>query len=219
MQLEIPKDHRFLDLTGRIIGRLHVLRYDGPKRQPCGALTHRWLCRCSCGSVKSFYHGNLIGGKTRSCRCLRIEGNTKHGHTKHPLYKTWRGMIARCDVSAANGYDNYGGRGIRVCPQWCNFEVFARDVGPKPSPGDTLDRIDSDGHYEPGNVRWANCEVQNWNRHGVHMVNLCGDVIPFSVAAVRIGVTPAAMRVWGIRHNATAQETTDFYISKYGYRR
>lgn len=92
---------------------------------------------------------------------------TTHGlsskNNRHPLYGTWAAMWNRCRSPKHDHYHRYGGRGITVCEKWKDFAAFVADVGPKPSPADTLDRIDNDGHYEPGNVRWANKKDQSRN--------------------------------------------------------
>jgi NUMOD3 motif len=92
----------------------------------------------------------------------------KHGHTsrgwRSPTYSSWVAMRRRCENPRGAGYENYGGRGIRVCDRWINsFEAFLEDLGERPD-GMTLDRIDNDGDYRPGNVRWAAKDVQNLNR-------------------------------------------------------
>lgn len=90
---------------------------------------------------------------------------TRHGLGKHPLYHTWQAMKDRCFNQQSPVYHHYGGRGITVCPQWLgSFEQFLKDVGEKPSPELSLDRIDNDGNYEPGNVRWATRQEQADNR-------------------------------------------------------
>ncbi len=93
-----------------------------------------------------------------------------HGHTVNgtmsPEYRSWYGMRRRCSNPNTMDYPRYGGRGIRVAPQWVKFETFLADVGPRPGPGYSLDRIDNDGDYEPGNVRWATHSEQRRNSSG-----------------------------------------------------
>ena len=127
--------------------------------------------RCSCGAERVLGASALVRGKSESCGCLRQEkllaATTRHGLRNHPLYGTWKAMIQRCEDPNANQYKDWGGRGIRVCERWHGVALFIedieRDLGPKAS-GMTLDRIDNDGHYEPGNVRWATRKQQMANR-------------------------------------------------------
>ncbi|MFE9127031.1 hypothetical protein ACFYOF_16700 [Streptomyces sp. NPDC007148] len=85
--------------------------------------------------------------------------------SKHPLYSLWKTMVRRCHAPTAHAYERYGGRGIHVCPQWRkSFEQFLADVPPRPSPAHSLERIDNQRGYEPGNVRWATAAEQARNR-------------------------------------------------------
>lgn len=93
-----------------------------------------------------------------------------HGLSLHPLYKTWRGMMQRCYTESHIGYPNYGGRGIAVCDEWHDVTTFIdwieRNLGQRPA-GCTLDRIDNDRGYEPGNLQWSTARDQTLNRRDV----------------------------------------------------
>lgn len=158
-----------IDLAGQRFGRLTaLLRVSTAGRSI-------WLCECDCGESCEIRANDLRMGRTRSCGCLRreinadnpnLEGRLKHGlagSERHPLYDRWRGMWSRCRNRNHSAFSYYGGRGIRVCDRWRDFTAFVADVGAPPSPAHTLDRTDNNGHYEPGNVRWATPTEQQAN--------------------------------------------------------
>lgn len=143
--------------------RLTVIGEDTPGNRG----QKRLVCRCECGTIKTFYQYNLRNGTTRSCGCLRSETvrarETIHGRSHTPAYEVFKLMHRRCGDPKAVGYHNYGGRGITVCERWKTFENFHADMG-DPPPKLTLDRINNDGNYEPGNCQWATRSEQRRNQ-------------------------------------------------------
>lgn len=128
----------------------------------------RWVCRCDCGRRVTVIGVNLTSGMTQSCGCLRArrsrEVNATHGMSKKTEYTIWLNMRRRCTDPNVKGYKYYGGRGITVCERWNTFENFLADMGRRPSWELTLDRINVNGNYEPGNCRWATWKQQANNK-------------------------------------------------------
>jgi len=149
------------DLAGQRFHRLTVISL---VLEPGKQL--RWLCSCECGATKVARPDHLINGRVKSCGCWRqdfIRGNETHGEANTDEYSIWVGMIYRCQHVQFAGYHNYGGRGIRVCDRWRRYEDFLEDMGRRPTKRHSLDRIDNNGNYEPGNVRWATRSQQMRN--------------------------------------------------------
>lgn len=150
-----------IDMTGKRVGRWTVLARNGRIGRNAA-----WLCRCVCGREGTVMGSMLRAGKSLSCGCLAKEitstRRTSHGMTKSATYRTWTAMKFRCSSPSHVAYARYGGRGVRVCERWLVFENFLEDMGERP-PDRTLDRIDSDGDYEPGNCRWATSAQQGRN--------------------------------------------------------
>lgn len=177
-----------IDLKGQVFGYLTVLC------KTSNYLTFtRWLCRCVCGKEVIAQTRHLRGGEVKSCGCKSNEmrslnGNATHRMSDTPTYKTWKMMWQRCTNPTYDKYDYYGGRGIKVCERWKEFENFLEDMGERPE-GKTLDRIDSDGDYEKSNCRWATREEQVDNRRN-NVYFLVNDlVMSLKQLAKFIGVT------------------------------
>lgn len=153
----------FINEVGNTYGRLTVISKDvtGSSGQI------KWKCGCACGNTVIVRGDSLRSGATLSCKCLNneIASNlfTKHGMYKTPTYRSFYNMLHRCYKASHKNFDNYGGRGIKVCDRWKDsFDNFFSDMGEKPI-GMTLDRINNDKNYDPDNCRWATQKVQSRN--------------------------------------------------------
>lgn len=173
-----------LRLAGQTFGRLSVLKR-GPNNKRGEAY---WICVCECGAEKLVKSNDLTSGATRSCGCLYEESlatrTRKHGATTgyrtSPEYQAWINMRRRCYSPKDARYEIYGARGVTVCDRWnSDFSAFLEDMGPRPSPEHSLDRVDTDGNYDPSNCRWATPTEQSRNRRNVHTAVVDG--VPMSV--------------------------------------
>jgi hypothetical protein len=154
-------------MPGDLFGRLTVIERCKEKGANNNA---KFLCKCECGNESIAYGNNLKRGHTKSCGCLgdenRSAGVVKHGMSNTGEYHSWAGMIQRCTNPNHIQYKDWGGRGIKVCERWINsFENFYEDMGPKPTPGHSIDRWpNNDGDYELVNCRWGTDEQQGGNK-------------------------------------------------------
>ncbi len=134
----------------------------------------QWHCRCECGTERTVALFRMTSGHTKSCGCLRGEARATHRAKGTPTHNTWCAMKQRCNYQSSDEYVNYGGRGIRVCQRWSDsFDTFFADMGERPE-GMTIDRIDTNGNYEPSNCRWATIAEQNRNRRSTILVDRDG---------------------------------------------
>jgi hypothetical protein len=180
---------RLIDISGHRFGRWTVLKFSGSKL---------WECLCDCGRKSEIRGTDLRRGRSTQCKsCSNGENTRVHGQSvgnKTKAYKAWKGMIFRCTNPTAASYPRYGGRGIQVCTRWrSSFVDFLSDVGAPPGPDYSLDRIDNDGNYEPGNVRWATLVQQRRNNSYVRPLTLNGETMLLIDWAKRIGISEHAL--------------------------
>jgi hypothetical protein len=152
--------------VGRVFSRLTVKRLDESKSSTNDKF---YVCVCTCGNTCSVRWSALTKGDKRSCGCLAAERAKAYKYTAadkaHELFQTWRTMVRRCHSPNYTKFCAYGAKGISVCEAWRDsFHTFLQDMGPRPSPEYSLDRINNNGNYEPGNVRWATSLEQQVNR-------------------------------------------------------
>lgn len=162
------------DIVGEVFGRLTVTSNLGVSDGRT-----QYACRCSCGNYKTVNRNQLLNGVTRSCGCLFKETlnnrNTTHGQSKGRLFRIWNGMLSRCEIPSATGYERYGAKGITVCDRWKrSFEDFRADMGDPPDGNHSLDRKDNTLGYFKENCRWATPKQQAYNSARVRLIEFNG---------------------------------------------
>lgn len=207
---------KVIDLTGQVFGRLTVIEYVGSDK-------HRnslWRCVCACGAERVVTRHALVQGLTKSCGCwnrdrIREQGkrNVKHGHNRRghrtSEYGIWASMKRRCTDPKHPAYPRYGGRGIKVCDRWMNsFEAFLEDMGLRPGPGYTIERIDNDKGYEPGNCRWATVAEQQKNRSDNRWIEYEGEKLTLTDWARKLGVRSSTLYRW-LKKGFTMQDVVE----------
>lgn len=184
-----------LKLVGQQFGRLAVVSRAGKDRWG----SYMWLCMCECGTETTVLGYDLKKNKTKSCGCLRSEGNNvTHGHTKNgkcsKAYHAWSGMIQRCTNINNTEYKNYGNRGIRVCKRWSKFVNFLADMGDPQTNKYSLDRIDNNKGYNKLNCRWATHKQQARNKQNNRLITLDNKTQCLSAWAEEVGI--AQSLIW-----------------------
>lgn len=153
-----------------------------------------WICRCDCGGTTSVRSSYLRDGTAMSCGCAKKGINRKHGMVHTPEYKAWDNARSRCYRVKDRKYPLYGGRGITMCDRWRqSFANFYEDLGRRPSDRHSLDRINSNGNYEPGNCRWATIVEQNNNRSINRRLVVDGRTVTVAEAARLTGIPHATI--------------------------
>lgn len=183
------------DLVGQHFGRLTVVGQAETKNG------HRyWQCHCDCGGENVVIHGNLKRGSVQSCGCLRKEVTTRrmtiHGSAgrgrRTRAYGIWSGMLARCGIESATGFARYGGAGVLVCERWHTFSNFLADMG-EPPVGMSIDRMENERGYEPGNCCWATRQTQNENRRSVRVIEFAGQSMNVTKWAAHLGISKSTL--------------------------
>jgi hypothetical protein len=219
------------NVIGNVFGLLTV-KGEVPKGERRHHRRRTMICECVCGSIKIVDLQHLTLGNTRACggKCSRDasfkeiqrKGATVHGEAgnsrRSTEYGTWACMNERCASKSSRAYKYYGGRGIKVCDRWKNdFAAFLHDMGRKPSPKHSLDRIDNDGNYEPGNCRWATAKQQTTNRRNTIFLTAFGQKKPVAVWAAETGM-PYASLVARLQDGWTPEKIVSQPILKRGGR-
>jgi hypothetical protein len=159
-----------------------------------GSRPRKWIFRCDCGQEKHIRQSAVRVGQTVSCGCVAVQRLREHRRYIHggyatPEYAIWSAMICRCENPNSASFRRYGGRGIAVCQSWrASFAAFLNDVGARPSAEYSLDRIDNDRGYEPGNVRWASKQSQARNRRSSRIVEYLGRRMSLAEACALAGL-------------------------------
>jgi hypothetical protein len=189
--------HRARDITGMKLFSLTAISYAGSDGKKS-----LWLFRCDCGKEFIMPATEFLKERQKSCGCQKLalisKANSTHRMSTHPAYFVWRSMKDRCTLPTHQAWENYGGRGIRVCQRWLDsFEAFWEDMGPTYKRGLTLDRKNVNGNYTPENCRWVSMKTQGRNKRNNQIINTQWGRITISEASEisGIGVTTLCYRL------------------------
>lgn len=183
-----------LDVSGQRYGRLVAISFS--RRNSTGNTL--WNCKCDCGNELEVLLPSLRRGNTRSCGCwlkeLRIERKTTHGKKRTRAWLSWASMRARCLNQKNPAYKDYGGRGIVICQRWLDsFQNFFDDMGDRPD-GLSLERIDVNGNYEPGNCKWATDKEQTRNQRRTRRITFNGETLSSAEWGERLAMPSRLIR-------------------------
>lgn len=175
-----------VDLTGKRFGKLLVIQQANEKirNQLC------WICKCDCGNTIVAIGNKLKSNRKTSCGCdtheRLVKSSMTHGLSSTPIYKIYSGIVARCLNPKVSNYHRYGGRGIEVCKDWIGsggferFYAYVSSLEHFNEKGYSIDRINNDGNYEPGNIKYSTRTEQSRNRRtnrAVYMIDKEGRII------------------------------------------
>lgn len=176
--------------VGDKFGRLTVVAFG----QVPDTYIYKAVCRCDCGSpLKVIRFDGLVSGVVVGCGCVRKERTTTHGLTQSDHYGRWRHMLDRCNNPSCVAYPDYGGRGIKVCPEWHDLKTFIAQLPDGFFKGAEIDRIDNDGWYEPNNVRWVSRKKNTGNRRSGRFIELNGKKQSITDWASETGISHATI--------------------------
>lgn len=176
------------DFTGRRYGLWTVTGFSHSTK----SRMRYWRCRCDCGTERVVSGPDMKRGGTTGCGCTRVLSNARHGHSTtsetSPEYRTWGRMIQRCTNPRHESYPNYGARGITVCDAWLDYRRFFADMGQKPSPKHSLERVNNELGYSKENCIWSTHQSQINNRRTTVFIEMNGERILLTEACRRAGV-------------------------------
>ena len=204
------------DWLNKKFGLLTVIAI-GPVRWYSGQNRQMLICSCVCGQQKEILPAMLKTGRIKSCGCnaqkARSIAQTTHALSKHPLFKTWRAMFARCYNTRHEHYARYGGRGITVCARWLELANFVADMHPRPL-GLTLERKNNDAGYSPENCRWATSFEQNQNLQTNVIVKLNNQNMCLAEAGRKLNLSVGRIGKYARYHGITTQQAVDHYTKR-----
>jgi hypothetical protein len=174
-------------------------------------------CVCRCGTERGVLSFDLLEGKTLSCGCLQAEMLSDrvltHGMSKTLIYGRWNSMVMRCHNKNSKSYSRYGARGVSVCDRWRLFDNFFSDMGEPPTRRHTLERENSNGNYEPGNVVWATYRAQSLNTRRNNYITAFGRTLCINDWSKLLNRSRCAIKYW-LKRGSTNEEALTGSLSR-----